>query len=73
VQQAQEGEDVAGVGALVVRVVGGGRGLPGSAPGADQRLQAHVVHRLLEALAHLDLDACVEVVRPVGMAERHRR
>ena len=53
-------------------VVGDGRGKAARLAHAHERVEAHEVDRLLEALADFVLDARVEVVRAVGMPEGHQ-
>lgn len=56
----------------VVGVVGRRRGAAARTPGIDERLEADEIDRLLEPFANLVLDARVEIVRAVGVAERHQ-
>jgi len=71
-EQPEEGEDVLCVLGAIGGVVGHGRGKGAHLARPYERVEAHEVDRLLEALADFVLDARVEVVRAVGMAEGHQ-
>src|SRR2546428_245567 len=53
-------------------VAGAGRGQPVGPPPLDQRVEARDVHRLLDPLAQLGLDACDEIARLAGVAAERR-
>src|SRR2546425_4430249 len=71
-EQPEEGEDVLRVLGAVGGVVGHGRRQGARPARAHERVEADEVDRLLEALADFVLDARVEVVRAVGVAEGHQ-
>ena len=70
-EQGEEGDHVREIVAPVGGVVGRRRREAALAAGLDQRFQADEIHGFFEPLSDFHVDARVEVVGAIGMAEGH--